>query len=73
MPVTDINPELFAQHIEHLVTRTGMSYMEAILHFCETRQIEPEGIVPFISDKIKNAIGREARNLHLLKQAASLL
>jgi hypothetical protein len=68
MPLTIHNADAFAAHIERVVATHGVSYMDAILHFCESRQLEPDAIAPFISDKIKRALGREGRDLHLLPQ-----
>lgn len=70
MPLKINNPEAFAKHIEKQVKDTGMGYLEAILEFCEKRQIDPEQIAPFISDKIKRAIAKEGKALHLLKDMA---
>lgn len=66
MALTISNPEAFARLIERRVEHTNCSYMEAVLAFCEERQLEPELIVPYLNDKMKLAIGKEARGLHLL-------
>lgn len=63
------NPEAFAKHIERLVREQHMSYLHAILHFCERRQIEPEMIAPFITEKMKSELTREGLSLHLLKRS----
>lgn len=65
------NPEAFARYIERVVANSHMTYMEAILDFCEKRGLEPVSIAPFISDKIKRALARDARSLHLLKRSTS--
>lgn len=70
MPVKINNPEAFAKFIEKQVREGGVTYMEAVLDFCDKRQIEPEQIAPFISDKIKRAIAKEGKALHLLKNLA---
>ena len=62
------NPEAFAKYIEGRVAVDGMTYMEAVLDFCEKRQLDPEQIAPFISIKIKRALAKEGKALHLLKQ-----
>lgn len=43
-----------------------MSYMDAIIDFCEKRDIDIEEIVPFITDKMKGELQREGRALHML-------
>ena len=65
MPLVINNPELFAKHIEKQVSK-GMSYMDAILDFCLKRDLEPESIVPYISDKMKGELEKEGLALHLL-------
>lgn len=72
MPLSTSNAELFAQHIEKLVRKHGQSYMEAVVEFCAKRELEPESIVPYLSDKIKREIAIEARRLHLLQKSAEL-
>lgn len=69
MAHTIIDSETFAQQIEHLVVTKGVGYMDALLLFCEVRQIEPDAIVPFLSDKIKNHVRQEGIALHLLPRS----
>lgn len=64
--------ELLAQHIEQRVRSAGLSYMDAVIEFCDQRQIEPETIVPLISDRIKSEINTEAQRLHLIPKTANL-
>lgn len=64
--------ERFAKHIEKQVTEKNMSYMEAVLDFCEKRGVEPEAVVPFLNDKIKSALGEEAQRLNLLPKTSAL-
>lgn len=72
MSLSISNAELFAQHIEKIVQVRNLSYMDAVVEFCEKRELEPEAIVPYLSDKIKGAIATEARRLHLLQKSAAL-
>lgn len=67
------NPEAFASYIERVVNNAHCSYMDAILDFCEKRQLDPAHIKPFINDKIKLALLREGRALHLLARDANEL
>lgn len=66
MAHTIIDPEAFARHIERVVARTGVSYMDALVAFCEKRQLDPETIAPFVSAKIRKALQTEAVKMHLL-------
>ncbi len=72
MSLSTSNAELFALHIEKIVHIRGLSYMDAVVEFCTKRDLEPESIVPYLSDKIKTAIGIEAGRLHLLHPSAAL-
>jgi hypothetical protein len=72
MSLSVSNSEAFALYIEHAVRTRKVSYMEAVVEFCEKRDLEPETIVPFLSDKIKHAIAAEAQRLHLLHKSAEL-
>ena len=72
MSLTINSPEAFAKYIEDQVQGKGMSYMDAILDFCAARELEPEAIVPFISEKMKMALKHEGQSLHLLRKTNEL-
>ena len=55
-----------------MVRTHKMRYMDAIIHFCDTRHLEPESIVPYLSTKMKTAIQREGQDLHLLRKRREL-
>ena len=44
MTVAIITSEKLAQNILSIVRNKGMSYLDAVLYFCEQREIEPERI-----------------------------
>jgi len=58
--------------IEKLVVDEKMTYMEAILHYCEEKQIDPLDIGKLISPVIKNKIEAEAMTRNLLPKGNSL-
>lgn len=72
MPFTPSNSEAFAKHIEQCVREKRMTYLDAIMNFCEERHLEPEAIVPYLNDKIKTELAREAQSIHLLKKRNEL-
>jgi len=72
MSFSPSNSETFAKHIEQCVHEKHMSYLDAIIFFCEERHLEPEAIVPYLNDKIKTEIAREAQSIHLLKKRNEL-
>ena len=65
MPLVINNPELFAKHIEKKVA-AGSTYMDAIIDFCQKRDLEIETIVPYVNDKMKGELEKEGLQLHLL-------
>lgn len=72
MAFTAYSSEVFAKQIEHAVTVQNMSYMDAVLHYCETRHLEPDMVVPFLTTKIKTGIQRDAAKLHLIRERREL-
>ena len=57
----------FTATIEELVRTHQLSYMEAILFFCQERDIEPERIVRYIDPSVKEKIQLDAESLNRLK------
>lgn len=72
MPLNIHSSEAFAQHIEKQVRQSKMTYIDAILHFCETHQLEADAIVPYLSTKMKTMMQHEGQNLHLLRKRREL-
>ena len=72
MAFTSHNSEKFALHIEQLVHTHRISYMDAILLFCEKRGVEPELVVPLLTDKMRAAVAQEAQRLHMIKKTNTL-
>lgn len=72
MSFTAHSSEAIAKHIEHCVRELHMTYMDAVLDFCATHQLEPETIVPFLNTKIKTAIQHDAQALHLISKRQEL-
>ena len=59
--------------VERLVAKERMSYMEAVLHICEERQIDPLDIGKLISPGIKAKIEAEAKSSNLLPGKSNTL
>tara|TARA_B100000959_G_scaffold67653_1_gene71699 strand:+ start:1524 stop:1730 length:207 start_codon:yes stop_codon:yes gene_type:complete len=59
-------------NIEQLVKDKELSYMEAVLHYAETSELEPEAIAKMLNQSIKDKIEVEAQELHMLKQTGKL-
>jgi hypothetical protein len=58
--------------VEKLVHVEKMTYMEAVLHVCEERQIDPLDIGKLIAPSIKAKIEAEAMDSNLLPKSNSL-
>ena len=58
--------------IEQLVKDKELSYMDAVLHYAQTSEIEPEAMAKMLNQSIKDKIEVEAQELHLLKRTAKL-
>jgi len=64
-------PSRFAQEIEGLVQKNeDMSYIDAIIHFCETNNIDVESVPKLISKPLKEKIKYEAMELNFLKKTS---
>ena len=64
-------PSRFAQEIESLVhTTANMSYIDAIIHFCDQNNIDVESVPKLISKPLKEKIKYEAQELNFLKKTS---
>ena len=64
-------PSRFAQEIESLVhTDAGMSYIDAVVHFCEKNSIDLDSVPKLISKPLKEKIKYEAMELNFLKRSS---
>ena len=58
--------------IEELVKDKELSYMEAVLHYAQISEIEPEAMAKMLNQSVKDKIEVEAQELHLMKRTAKL-
>jgi hypothetical protein len=72
MSLSILPSEQLAHVIERIVVNKQMSYLDAVLHFCERRNIEPEMIAHLLSDKIKGELSQEAQGLHFIPRTNRL-
>ena len=64
-------PTKFAQEIETLVhSEDRMSYIDAIIHFCEKNNLDVESVPKLISKPLKEKIKYEAMELNFLKKTS---
>ena len=58
--------------IEEIVKDKELSYMEAVLHYAEKSELEPEAMAKMLNQSIKDKIEVEAQSLNMLKKTAKL-
>ena len=64
-------PSRFAQEIESLVHENeGMSYIDAIVHFCELQSIDVESVPKLISTPLQETLKYESMELNFLKKSS---
>ena len=63
---------IFMENIESLVQKTKMSYIDAVMYYCEENKLEPETAGKMIGGKLKQNIQDEAEDLHLIERTSKL-
>ena len=58
--------------IEGIVIEKELSYMDAVLHYAQVLELEPEAMAKMLNQSVKDKIEVEAQELHLLKSTAKL-
>ena len=66
------NSMIFMENIENLVQKTNMTYIDAVMHYCEENILEPETAGKMIGGKLKQNIQDEAEDLHLIQKTSKL-
>lgn len=67
------NPTDFSQFVEKEAKRKGIGYLEALVEYCESKDIEPASIAKSITSSLKQKIQAEAEDLNLLKNKTQKL
>ena len=60
----------FTSDIEQLVMNSDLNYMEAIISYCEEKNIEFESVGKLISKPLKDKLKAEATELNYLKRTS---
>ena len=63
-----MNTKKFSLIIEQIVLDKKLSYMDAIVHYCDNNEMEIESAAKLVNSKIKESIKLEASELNLLKE-----
>ncbi len=72
MAVKMNNSIIFMENIENLVEKTHMTYIDAIMHYCEENKLEPETAGKMVIGKLKQNVQDEAEDLHLIPKTSKL-
>ena len=68
-----MNSKEFSLEIEKIVqNKKGISYMDAVLKYCEDNEIDPGTVAPLISKSLKDKLTVEAQNLNYLPKTGQL-
>ena len=62
----------FMENIEELVQRTKMTYIDAVIYYCEENKLEPETAGQMVGGKLKQHIQDEAEELNLIQKTSKL-
>jgi len=66
-----MNSKKFGLTIEEIVKTKKISYMDAIVYFCDRNEVDPATIGPMVNKSLKEKIQIEAENLRLIKKSSS--
>ena len=66
--MSDLTPNKFALIIENMVKDKKISYIDAILEYCKTHEIDPSNTKSMINKTLKEKVAYEAQNLNMLKE-----
>ena len=72
MPLQTQTSAEFYTKIVKLVQDTKLSYMDAVLHYCDQNNMEPETAAQLVNTKLKAQIREEAEVLNFLPKTAEL-
>ena len=68
-----VTPSKFALLIENIVKDKKVSYMDAVILYCEENGIDPSNIKPLVNKHLKEKIAYEAQSLNMLKDKTAKL
>ena len=63
----------FSVEIEKIVKDSSLNYIEAVVQFCEDKNIEMDGISKLISKPLKEKLKYEAQRLNYMKKTSIAL
>lgn len=67
-----MNKNKFARKIEEIVQYKNLTYIDAILYFCEKNNLDEEDIKKYVSGPIRSKVEAEAMKLNFLPRGNEL-
>jgi len=68
-----MNSKEFSLQIEKIVQeKRGISYMDAILKYCEEKELDPGTVAPMLTKALKDKVTIEAQNLNYIPKTGQL-
>ena len=61
----------FTNSVEELVIKKDLSYIDAIVYFCQQNHLEPDSVKGLITPPLKEKIKAEAIDLRFLKNESN--
>ena len=58
----------FMENIEELVQRTKMTYIDAVIYYCEENKLEPETAGQWLAVNLNNTYRKKQKNLTLFRR-----
>ena len=68
-----MNSKKFALIIEGIVKDKRISYLDAVLHYCEDNDIDTASVGPLINNPLKEQIKAEAEKLNLVERSSTAI
>jgi len=66
------SPNEFAMHIDEVVHRLKITYMEAVINYCNELDIDIESVGSLINQKLREKIQIEAEQANMMKPRGHL-
>ncbi len=60
----------FSQEVEKIASENTMNYIDAIVHYCESNEIELESVSKLISKPLKEKLKYDAQKLNFIKKTS---
>jgi len=66
-----MNSKKFSLIIEDIVKEKKITYMDAVISYCEKNDIDPSSIGPLVNKSLKEKIKEEAEKLNLVEKSST--